>query len=101
MIVGKDSRQIAVSLNSLGPVFLSSRAGLVLLRSQTWIGTWWRRRGLADVIGDLTAIAERIQRRDDRFPVRTFPDAHVEGNAHRSFLWRVRSADVRGRLPRG
>src|SRR5258706_13306644 len=101
MIVGKDSRQVAVGLNSLGPVFLSSRAGLILLCAQGWIRTRWWRRCLADVIGDLAAIAERIQCRDDRFPVGAFPNAYVEGNAHRGFLWRIRPADVRGRRPRG
>ena len=60
MIIGEDARQVAVDLNSFGPVFLTSRASLILLCRQIGIGTGRRWRRLAQVIVYLAAIAERI-----------------------------------------
>src|SRR5207253_1160695 len=101
IIVSEYSCQVAVNLNSLGPILLRPRAQLVLLRRQCGIERQWRRGCLADVIGDLAAITEGIQCRDDRLAVRTFPDADVEGNTDRSFLRGIRATNMRRGLPSG
>ncbi len=101
MIIGEDAGQVAVDLNSLGPVFLSPRANLILLGRQIGIGTgrrWWR---LAEVIVHLAAIAERIQRGDHGLAIRAFPNADIEWNADGCFFRRIRSTDMRRRLPTG
>ena len=99
MIIGEDARQVAVDLNSLGPVFLTSRASLILLGRQIGIGTGRRWRRLAEVIVHLAAIAERIQRGDNCAAIRPFPNADIEWNADGCFFRRIRPADMRRRLP--
>src|ERR1043166_10304845 len=101
MIIGKDAGQIAVNLNSPGPVFLTSISHQVELgcanriRSGRW--RWW----LANVVVHHAAITHRIQGSNYRAAVGTLPNADVEGNADRSLLRRAGAADARGRLRRG
>ena len=99
VIISKDAGQVSVDLNSPGPVFLSARSLLVLLSRQSRIrpGRW--RRRLAQVIENLAAVAERIQRGDNGPAIGAFPNTDVERNADRSFLGRVRPAYVRRGLP--
>src|SRR5258707_2003913 len=99
MIVSEDSRQVPVCLNAPRPVLLTSRSYLILLRAQSRIRSGRRWRSLADVIGNLAAIAKGIQRGNDCLAVGTFPETHIEGNARRSFLRLIRPTDVWRRLP--
>src|SRR5215470_10994304 len=100
MIIGKDTGQIAVNLNSPGPVFLTSISHQVQLgcanriRSERW------RWGFADVVVHHAAITHRIQGSDYSATIGTLPNANVEWNADRSLFRRAGAADVRRRLPR-
>src|SRR5947209_20472215 len=49
VIISEDARQVAVDLNSSGPIFLATRSSLILLGGQVRIGPGWRRRLLAQI----------------------------------------------------
>src|SRR5207244_6450847 len=65
MIIGEDARQVAVDLNSLGPVFLTSRASLILMGRQ--IGIWTERRWVrvVELIVVFAAVVEQFSCVDD------------------------------------
>src|ERR1043165_8205700 len=101
MIISEDSRETAIDLNSFRPIFCRTRARLVLLRTERWIGAgrrWWR---LTQIVLNIATVTERIQRSDDRSTIGAFPNADVEGDAYRRLFRRVRPADMRRWLPRG
>ena len=55
---------------------------------------------LAEIGGDVAAVAAGIERGDDGLAVGPVPDADIERNAFRRLFRRIRPADARRRLPR-
>src|SRR6185312_741315 len=89
VVVSFYASEVAVDLNALHPVFLRTRAECVLPLCQIGIRWRWRRRSLAQVVRDLAAIAEWIERGNDGAAVRAFPDADIERNALGRFFRRI------------
>src|SRR5581483_4803530 len=96
MIISENTGQFAIDADALNPVFIRSHSSaLRISRSR-----WWR-RSFAEIVGNVAPIAKRIQCRNHCLAIGSFPDAHVERNPFRSFLWRIRTTHVRSRLPSG
>src|SRR5947209_16111027 len=100
MVISEDAGEVSIRLNPARPIFRRTRARLILLRRQSRIGPWRRWRHFAQIIKNLAAIAERIERGDDSLAISSFPNSNVEGNANRRLLRRIWPADMRRGLPR-
>src|SRR5215212_7830154 len=89
MIVGEQSTDFSIPLNSSWPIYRSV--------SSVWIGN---NRTAADVFPNLPAIAAWIQCRDYSATVGSLPVPNIPGNTARCFFDRASSANGRGRIPR-
>src|SRR5271169_3572282 len=99
MIVGENAGCVAVNLHSLGPVFLRASTTAAATSTGVWIYRLGRGRSLAQIVGHVRTVAQRVQRGDYGFSVRADPQTDVERNSLRGFLRRIGAADVRRGLP--